>query len=249
MTFSLSGTISIKQTGHGLLSLPTLSETHLIPLLDVRILGLLSGIPYPEVVGTYRIVSSSGFISEITFSGLGILGGGKRNSFEAVIYSADDRHKSAIYTASGQWSDHYTFWDAVKQVQLETYSVPSSPPAPLKIHTAMKKDPWHSRNAWKKVFDALKDGDTLAVGREKAKLEEAQREMRRLERNQGIKWQQAFFDQADPEQYERGVFGRLARIAGVRLEADKTKGVWTYTGREKSARSIHEDLTPFGYAH
>jgi oxysterol-binding protein-related protein 9/10/11 len=70
MTFNSS--IGIKQFGHALVHIDRYNEDFLIPMPDVKVKGFLSGQLYPEIEGTYYIVSSSGFVSELNFSGAGI---------------------------------------------------------------------------------------------------------------------------------------------------------------------------------
>lgn len=69
MTFSTS--INIKQTGHAVLHIDKYDEDYLIPFPDVKVKGFLSGTLYPELDGTYHIISSD-FISEMKFSGKGL---------------------------------------------------------------------------------------------------------------------------------------------------------------------------------
>jgi oxysterol-binding protein-related protein 9/10/11 len=57
----------------------------------------------------------------------------------------------------------------------------SLPAAPLQIPDLDAQDPWESRNAWKDVPAALVKGDIPNIVKEKTKLEEAQRAMRKKE--------------------------------------------------------------------
>ncbi len=65
MTFN--GTISIVQTGHAVLHIDKYEEDHLIFLPNAKVKGFLSGCLYPELTGTYHIVSSSGYITVLRF--------------------------------------------------------------------------------------------------------------------------------------------------------------------------------------
>ena len=98
MTFN--GNLNVKQAGHAMLHLDEYNEHHLIPFQNVQVKGFLSGHLYPEIHGTYYVVSSAGFISEITYSGKGFFSGA-RNSFEAKIYRRDDESKTPIYILKG----------------------------------------------------------------------------------------------------------------------------------------------------
>jgi oxysterol-binding protein-related protein 9/10/11 len=69
MTFD--GSINIKQFGHATIHINEFDEDYLMPFPNVCVKGLLSGHLYPELVGNCAIVSLSGYVSEINFSGKG----------------------------------------------------------------------------------------------------------------------------------------------------------------------------------
>ena len=240
MTFN--GSINIKQTGHAMLHIDRYDEDHLIPLPSVKVKGFLSGTPYPELVGTYYIVSSSGFTSEINFSECGYFSGA-RNRFEAKVYQTEDKRRNAIYTVSGQWSGRFTFRDAVAFTDIETYDVNAARTAPLNLPCVEKQDPWESRKAWQNVLEALTRGDVPRTIAEKSKLEEAQRALRKREASDGIVWKPALFTQRTGE-YR--AFDRLASSQAIKLEADKTRGVWQFNRATKATKPYHGALTPLG---
>ena len=240
---SFSGSLNVKQTGHAMLHIDKYDEDYLIPMLDFRIKGLLSGRLYPELNGTYYIISSTGFVSEISFSGQGFFSGIK-NSFEAKIYHRCDDTKSPIYIATGQWSGKFTIRDPNSATDIETYVPGSIPPAPLHISDLADQDPWETRNAWKEVLTALDEGDVYQIVNEKSKLEEAQRAMRRKEVAQGIEWEPKFFS----SEKEDPLFDKLASATGWQLHSERTKGVWKFdTEKAKQAtKPYHGELSPFG---
>jgi len=108
MTFT--GTVNIQQVGHAVLYLDRWDEQYLIPLPDVKVRGFLGCKLYPEVLGTYRILSSAGYVAEMDFTGEGYLSG-KRNSFDARLYHTDDPART-LYRAVGVWSQGWTVTDA-----------------------------------------------------------------------------------------------------------------------------------------
>ncbi|RSM05683.1 hypothetical protein CEP52_006196 [Fusarium oligoseptatum] len=65
MTFN--GNINIRQIGHAIIHIDKFDEDYLVPLPNVLVRGFLSACLYPEIIGTYSIVSSSGYVSEINF--------------------------------------------------------------------------------------------------------------------------------------------------------------------------------------
>lgn len=79
MTFTCS--LNIKQTGHAMPHIHEYNEDHLIPFPDFSVKGFLSGTLYSEISGTYHNISSSGFVTEIRFSGGGYFFE-KKNSLE-----------------------------------------------------------------------------------------------------------------------------------------------------------------------
>ena len=242
MEMSFSGSLNVKQIGHAMLHIDKYDEDYLIPMLDFKIRGILSGRLYPELNGTYHIISSSGFVSEISFSGQGFFSGIK-NSFEAKIYHREDETKSPFYTASGQWSGEFTIKDLNNTI-IETYIPGSIPPAPLHIADLADQDPWETRNAWKDVLNALDDGDLQRIVNEKSKLEEAQRAIRKKEIVQHIKWEPKFFSSTK----EDSLFDKLASATGWQLHSEMTKGVWKFDTEkaEQATKPYHGGLTPFG---
>jgi oxysterol-binding protein-related protein 9/10/11 len=240
---SFSGSLNVKQTGHAMLHIDKYDEDYLIPMIDFKIKGILSGRLYPELSGIYHIISSTGFVSEISFSGQGFFSGVK-NSFEAKIYHREDETKSPIYIASGQWSGEFTIRDPSSATDIDTYSPGSIPPAPLHIPDLAYQDPWETRNAWKDVLTALGEGDMQRIVNEKSKLEEAQRAMRKKEIAQGIKWEPKFFSSTK----EDSLFDKLASATGWQLYSERTKGVWKFdTDKAKLATKPYRgELTPFG---
>lgn len=245
MTFN--GAINIRQVGHALLHIDRYEEDHLVPLPDVKVRGFLSGCMYPEITETYTIVSSSGFITEIRFSGEGMIRG-KRNSFEARIYRKDDPNQKSSYEASGVWSDGWTVKDARTGEVLEGYDVeaPENEPAPITIEAIEQQDPWESRRAWGGVLSGMASGDMRVVLTEKTKVEQAQRQMRAQEVAEGTKWEPLLFRSQAGEDHE--VFHELAEGTTWRLWHEKTKGVWKLDDARvrNLQRPFRGDLTPFG---
>jgi hypothetical protein len=74
------------------------------------------------------------------------------------------------------------------------------------------------------VIDALNKGDMQRTVNEKSKVEEAQRELRKLEASKGLKWKAFFFNSTT----EDPVFERLKKPVEQKLCSDKTVGVWKF---------------------
>ncbi|UZP46554.1 hypothetical protein NXS19_014366 [Fusarium pseudograminearum] len=151
MTFN--GNINIRQMGHAIIHLDRFDEDYLVPLTDVTVRGFMSACLYPEIIGTYTINSSSGYVSEIDFSGTGFFRG-KRNSFEARVYHKD-QPKKICYKVSGVWSEGWKITDANGLV--ETYTVEPEKSS-MNMNPIEKQDPRESRRAWGMSFQLCSKG-------------------------------------------------------------------------------------------
>ncbi|KAK6848853.1 hypothetical protein PG995_012686 [Apiospora arundinis] len=245
MTFS--GSVDIRQTGHAMLHIDKYDEDHLIFLPGCSTRGFMSGVLFPEISGTYHIVSSSGFVSEVVFSGTSLLGRGKRNAVEATTYRRDDRSKTPLYVTSGCWSDSFTIYkgNTMDVVEVWNPAQPENTAAKTTTLPLEEQDCWESRRAWKDVIAALRRrafGDAVT---EKSKIETAQRLMRVEEKENKVIWKPLLFA---PLHGAYEIFERLGSAVGWDLHADKTKGVWK-VDREKVkslSRPFHPGMTPLG---
>lgn len=246
MTYS-SG-VSIRQTGHAMLHIDKYNEEHLIFLPNCSVKGFMSGCMFPELNGTYHIVSSSGFVSEIVFSGTSLLGTGQRNAVKAIMYRRNDPAKTPLYTISGCWSDSFSISKGSTGDVVEVWDParPENAVVEATVEPVEEQDPWESRRAWQGVTDALKRGDFGDAVTAKSKVEKAQRLMRVAEKENGdTKWEPLLFAPLF-RRYEE--FERLAPAVGWQTYADQTKGVWK-VNREKAEslkRPFHPGLTPLG---
>lgn len=280
MTFSPAQGIRVRQIGHAVLHVDSpagsdTDESYLVPLFDVHVRGLLSGSLYPEVLGTYRIVCSNGLVAEMKFTGesgiLGRWGGGRRNAFTATIYdsrklSSTTTPRQPIYEAEGVWSSRWTIRDARTGETVESWDAddPANAPCPIELPDEEDQDPWESRRAWAGVTSALREGDLARAAKEKTKIEQAQRAMRRHEKEQGKgEWQQLLFkrqerrkvdgEEGEGEAEEGSFLQRLLTLGacagdGWELGEDKTKGVWAVdlAAVESMKRPFRDGLTPLG---
>ncbi|KAE9375152.1 Oxysterol-binding protein [Stipitochalara longipes BDJ] len=189
---SFNGSVNVKQIGHAILHLDKWEEDYLIPLPDVKIKGILSGNTYPELDGEYHIMSSTGFVSDIDFSGKKLIGG-KKNSVHAIVFKQGEE-KQPLFTVSGQWNEELTVYEGGDGGRaIETINIPTLKSVPMQVEQLGQQDEWESRKAWAGVIAALNDGDMQRTVDEKSKVEEAQREMRREEEAKGVAWEPLFF--------------------------------------------------------
>ncbi|KAL1968341.1 hypothetical protein VTN77DRAFT_1870 [Rasamsonia byssochlamydoides] len=237
---SFSSTIQVKQLGHALLSFtppgknrsdPAERETYLITLPSLHIESLIYGTPFVELEKHTKIASSTGYIAKIDYSGKGWLSG-KKNSFTAILYKESDGEKNPLYTADGQWSSSFVIKDARTKQEVETYNVVNIKTTPLTVAPLEEQDPYESRRAWHDVACAIERGDMDATSAAKSKIENAQRELRKKEKEEGREWERRFFKRVNEK--DDPVFMRLATMLdlthgnGVGIESDRTAGVWRF---------------------
>lgn len=229
---SFSRTINVRQVGHAVLSFTppdsSTPETYLITLPALHIESLIYGTPFVELNKYTHIVSSTGYVAKIDYSGRGWLSG-KKNSFTASLWKdGEDSDKHPLYTADGSWTESFSIKDKDKK-EIEYHDV-SHKPVPLTVAPIEKQDAWESRRAWANVARAIEKGDMDVVSYHKSIIENAQRELRKKEKSQGREWQRRFFTKIDQKE---PVFEKLAQqITGVTgwagIEEDKTGGIWRF---------------------
>lgn len=81
-----------------------------------------------------------------------------------------------------------------------------------------------SRRAWQKVAQAIEKGDLDTTSQEKTKIEEAQRALRRKEKEENREWERRYFIRT--ETYP--VYTELAAKINEVPDSDKTNGVWSF---------------------
>lgn len=249
MTLNL-GSIAIRQTGHALLTLKNHGdETYLIPLPDVKLKNMISGLSgaYPELQGSYTIPCTSGYYSVVDFSGKSLLGGGNKNEFVAKLH-APGNSEDPLYTVTGRWTDSFTTYkgnDTSESAATETLVLKDLPTVPLKLleEDLEAQDPWESRRAWRQVRDALARGDMSGTAKAKSVLEQGQRDMRKDEEESGKKWETLFFK---PHK-EDAVAASLYRSILKELSPDDTVAIWKFDEHLWNAgwkKPFHGALTP-----
>lgn len=161
---------------------------------------------------------------------------GKKNSFTAILYHESEGEKKPLYTAEGQWSNTFVIKTAKgkKQEIIENYCARTEKTTPLTLAPLEEQDLYESRRAWKDVAAAIGRGDMDATSVAKSKIEVAQRQLRKLEREEGREWERRFFKRVESGEDDQ-VFLKLAEKLGWvdsngngGLESDKTGGVWRF---------------------
>lgn len=236
-------TINIKQIGHAVLTVPTPQgekETFLISLPSLHVEGLFVGSPFIELNSASYITSSSGFTAKIDYAGKGWLSG-KKNSFVATLYPTG-KEKDVLFSATGQWTKQFEIHagpakHASSSNLVESHDGAAAKTTPLTIAPIENQHPLETRRAWRKVAEAIVAGDMDTVGREKGKIENAQRELRAKEKAEGRMWQRRYFTvrtEPDPLLTEYGVHVGVPDHG----DGDKTGGVWRFdTAKAEKAKA------------
>jgi hypothetical protein len=224
----------VKQIGHALYSLtPPGSdekEQYLITLPSLHIESLIYGSPFVELEKSTKIVSSTGYVAKIDYSGKGWLSG-KKNTFTASLFKESEGEKKPLYTVEGQWSDKFSIKDARTKDVVDTWNSKENPVTPLTLAPLDQQDLYESRRAWSDVAANIQKGDMDAVSGYKSRIETAQREQRRIEKEEGREWERRFFNRIE-ESAEDAQIQRLAKSADLAFETDKTGGIWRFDAQK-----------------
>lgn len=237
---TFNGNVSIKQKGYAILHIDKYEEDHLIPVPNIKVKGILSGVPYPELNTECSIVSSSGYTSHIKFSGKSMFGYGSKHHFEARLFH-NDSPKKALFTAEGVWNGNFAIKDETGKI-LEEVDVNSLPSTEITVEDLEEQDPWESRRAWQNVVKAERSGDMKGVARAKSKVEEGQRQMRKEEEARGETWNNIFFTKVESDP----VFEELSKHDPSSYTVDPHGGIWK-ANREAVTnieKPFHGDITP-----
>lgn len=244
---SFSRTIYVKQIGHALLTLSPpgsqQTETYLITLPALHIESLIYGAPFVELGKFIHIISSTGHLAKIDFSGKGWLSG-KKNSFTASLWKeGEGSEKNPLYTADGQWSDAFTIreGDAKRGREIDSFHPSNITLAKLNVAPIEEQDVMESRRAWSKVAQSIEKGDMDAVAHFKSRVENAQRALRKKEQEEGRDWDRTFFSQTSSKDQLEEEFQKLVKVItnlGVNswegVAPDKTAGVWRFDEQKTS---------------
>lgn len=166
--------VRMQRIGQAVYRLDKWNEDYLISLPTVHLEGLLTGRPKAEMDGKGWIVCSNGWVTEITYSGKGWLGG-QRNSFKGIVFNADEKAKASRWKVEGVWQGGtYSIVDEKQQQETETVDTERDlTREDVQVKPLADQDQLESRKLWEKVIDAIKKGDSTATNREKPKAEEA----------------------------------------------------------------------------
>lgn len=250
----------MKQIGHALLTFtppatPGSStqpepESYLITLPNLYIESLITGSPFVELDKFTQIASSTGYIAKINYSGRGWVSG-KKNTFSAALWKeGEGDEKKPLYTAEGQWNESFVIRKGGKKgEEIDSYNAQKTKTTPLTVAPVEEQDPYESRRAWGKVAQSIQKGDLDAASQYKSRIEVAQRNLRKQEREENREWERRFFYSI--KETDDALFKKLVKmISGYNswpgVEADKTAGVWRFDEKTKDAKPPYHAEGPKG---
>jgi hypothetical protein len=238
---TFNGNVNIKQKGYALLHFDRHDEDYLIPVPNIRVKGLFSGTPYPELQGEYSLISSNGYISRLKFTGKSFFGSGQKNGLEAKLYHVDQPNE-ILYTVKGAWNGQLTFHNARSGEEIDTFNVNNLKSANIQVEHLADQDPWESRKAWGEVISSLHQGDMRRVATAKSRIEGGQRLMRESEKALGQQWQSVFFQKVEQDP----VFDELSVFDPASFTVNKAGGFWKVDREavKTKKKPYHGDLLP-----
>ncbi|KAF2799020.1 Oxysterol-binding protein [Melanomma pulvis-pyrius CBS 109.77] len=229
---TFSGSVNIKQKGYAILHIDRYEEDYLIPVPNVKVKGILSGAPYPELSGKYSIISSTGFVSDVIFEGKGFIMGGTKNGFQARVFNIETPSED-IYTAKGSWNSMFSIDDPRTGEPIETCDIKTKSSIPITVTDILEQDPWESRKAWR-----------CSTSDAKSVVEEGQRHMRKLEKERGVEWKPLFFRRQEGD----ALFEKLSEVDKGGFTVGRAGGIWKVDqdAIKDAQKPYHEDLAPTG---
>lgn len=230
------GSIVVKQTGHAQLVITlddNTQETYYITLPELKIQGLTMFAPYVELDKRTYIISTTGYLATIDYSGKGWFSGTK-NSFSASLSNETEQ----LYTISGQWTGEstYTVHKNSAQKKIPFWNATANAPTHVVVAPIEKQTPWESRRIWQNVAEAIERSDAETAGRYKSAIEIGQRKMREEEKEKGYSWKPRFFTWVDRDETATELRRKLAELTETKLNGDV--GSWKFMPDEEDKAAI-----------
>jgi hypothetical protein len=218
--------VNIDRKGYALLHLDKYDEDYLITMPKIHVEGFMTGSLFPELQGSSYIRSSTGYTAKIDYISKGWLSG-RRNGFVANLFH-DKYPEDAIYTAEGQWSGAYVIKEIITQREIEKFDINAVKMTPLSVYPIEEQHPLESRRAWQHVAAAIYRGDILAAGHEKSKIENEQRERRKIEKSLGEEYPRRYFTRAEGNPRVEELAGGIPGQTSIKGDFDGTHGLWVW---------------------
>lgn len=170
--------IHVHQVGHAMLRVRVgdATEEYLITLPTLHIDGLWLGSPYIELANNSYIHSSTGLLASIHYSGKGYFSG-KAHSFEAHV---TDASQNTVLEVAGNWSglSHVTK-GTLLPIDSVFLDANAEPREEISVKPIEAQDAYESRRLWKVVAQGIRSGNYDVASRDKSRIENEQRALRK----------------------------------------------------------------------
>lgn len=181
---SFSGrTIVVKQVGHSILRVALAdgtTESYLITFPKLIIEGLWFGRPYVELTDHSYIQASHGLTTSFKYVGKGYFSG-KAHTFTATI-GTGPAPSSPLFTIEGVWTGTSHFIKPSKHSEGKVFTEAGGERTPISCTEPIDaQGEFESRRVWKDVAAGIRKGDFDAASIAKTKLENAERQKRKVE--------------------------------------------------------------------
>jgi hypothetical protein len=142
-----------------------------------------------------------------------------------MLYKTGTSEKEPLYTVEGQWTEAFTIHKGVKSGPVvDTWDPDKHKITTLQVASIEDQDELESRRAWQKVAQAISRGDMDETAYYKGLIENEQREMRKVEKEEGREWERKYFSRTEND----STFEELSKEIDKSLESEKTNGVWRW---------------------
>lgn len=200
-------TVKVEQTGRALLEFMVkqdgqkTKEKYFVNLPELTIRGIFSGKIFLELCGSVTITSSSGYVSQIDFIPKPWFYGEYHN-IKGSIYcnstgktSKSSQSIDCEYSISGKWAGKSIVTKRETGEETLLFDFDAASPRPDKlIKTPSSSRPLESRQVWGKVSKMIETGDLSGATKEKASIEQKQREIRKDRERKGEIWTPKYFE-------------------------------------------------------
>jgi len=185
------------------------TEEYLLTLPRLRIEGLWYGSPYIELTDHSNIVGG-GWVGSVEYKGKGYFSG-KAHSFKATLNpqpGMGGAHKEIVI--EGQWNTDSHFVSGGSG-PFHNVSTPKEEVHAIGGGTGGEMGPMETRELWKLVAKGIRENDFDSASREKSRIENEQRQLRKEEADKGTTWELKHFKHSESDPiYEH--LGKLAKL-------------------------------------
>lgn len=219
--------IRIEQVGRAVLYLKQYDEQYMIDFPDLLIRGVLTGGAFIELGGSCTIIGSNNTKAVIEFVPKPWFGG-EYNHIKGSVYADEKIH----YHLSGRWSHQSFYSDAKDDGKKELlFDAEAEPMAERLTAPVDEQSELESHRIWGPVTEALKEKNFKVANKEKTKIEEWQRGVRKQREEIKENWEPKLFkfekdlDAQNGTEYQKKNYDLKNRIDSKHhLDA----GAWTY---------------------